>query len=336
MKKNESKNKKRQTLILIVLCLIMAGGWFGTSPNIAAAAEEYPNKPLNYAIFWPPGGRSDIVARMLSHYIEKYLGTPVVVNNNVGGAGIIGHKNVREAQPDGYSLAQSGTTVMFQYTKPGINIKDYTWIANIYSAPFMIAVPANSPFKSLKELVEYGKANPKKLRHGNSGTGSTTHLGSASFGMKTGIEFNQVAYKGEGPSVIGVASGEVDVLFGPMVAIKQMVEIGKLRILGICANKRDLKQAPQVSTCKELGYDFQWDAWEAIFGPKGLQDNKAIYPKLSEAVRKAIMDPELDRKLFAIGLDVQYRSGDELMKWLRENDKEIKKIIFELGLQYKE
>jgi tripartite-type tricarboxylate transporter receptor subunit TctC len=303
-------------------------------PFPVLAAEEYPSKPLTYTIFWPPGGRSDIVARMISPYLEKYLGQPVVVNNNVGGAGVIGHKVVKEAKPDGYTLAQSGTSVMFQYTKPGISLWDYTWLANIYSAPFMIAVPANSQFKSLKELVDFGKANPKKLKHGNSGTGSTTHLGSAAFGMRFGCEFNQIAYKGEGPSVIGIASGEVDVSFGPMAAFKQMVEAGKLKILANCAPGRS-KQFPQIPIAKELGYDFSWDAWEAIFGPKGLPENKAVYPKLSQAVKKAILDPEFVQKLLAIGLDVQYTAPEELEKWLRENDKEIKKVIFELGLQHK-
>jgi tripartite-type tricarboxylate transporter receptor subunit TctC len=224
--------KRRTNAWAVWMQLVVMAGFsvIGVMVSTAGAAEEYPRKPLTYTIFWPPGGRSDIVARMISPFIEKHLGTPVVVNNNVGGAGVIGHKEVREAKPDGYVLAQSGTTVMFQYTKPGINLSDYTWVANIYSAPFVIAVPSGSPFKSLKELVDFGKANPKKLRHGNSGTGSTTHLGSAGFAMKTGIEFTQIAYKGEGPAVIGIASAEVDVAFGPMVAFKQMIEAGKLRI----------------------------------------------------------------------------------------------------------
>jgi len=270
----------------IVICLMFSLGliglWIGLNIPQTMAAEEYPNKPLTYTIFWPPGGRSDIVARMISPYLEKYLGTPVVVNNNVGGAG----------------------------------------------------VPYNSPFKSLKELVDFGKANPKKLKHGNSGTGSTTHLGSAAFGMKFGCEFTQIAYKGEGPAVIGIASGEIDLSFGPMAAFKQMVEAGKLRILANCAPKRS-KQHSQIATTRELGFDFAWDAWEAIFGPKGLPENKTVYPKLSEAVKKAILDPELDQKLLAIGLDVQYKPTDELEKWLKEDDKEIKKITFDLGLQNK-
>ena len=328
--------KRRTNAWAVWMQLVVMAGFsvIGVMVSTAMAAEEYPRKPLTYTIFWPPGGRSDIVARMISPFIEKHLGTPVVVNNNVGGAGVIGHKEVREAKPDGYVLAQSGTTVMFQYTKPGINLSDYTWVANIYSAPFVIAVPSGSPFKSLKELVDFGKANPKKLRHGNSGTGSTTHLGSAGFAMKTGIELTQIAYKGEGPAVIGIASAEVDVAFGPMVAFKQMIEAGKLRTLAICAPNRS-KQHPDLPTCKELGYDFNWDAWEAIFGPKALPENGAVWPKLSEAIKKAILDPEFGQKLVSIGLEVQYRAGEELAKWLKENDQETKKIIFDLGLEYK-
>jgi len=315
---------------------VLGGFLLGAVSNLPAAAQaaEYPSKPVTYTVFWPPGGRSDIVARMVSPYLEKYLGTPVVVTNQVGGAGVIGHKIVREAEPDGYTLAQSGTTVMFQYTKPGISLWDYTWIANIYSAPFMVAVPEKSPYRTLRDLVQFAKENPNKLRHGNTGTGSTTHLASAAFGTKFGCAFTQIAYKGEGPAVIGISSAEVDLAFGPMVAFRQMVEAGKLRILAVCAPKRS-EQYPAIPTAQELGYEFYWDAWEAIFGPKKLGENQNVYGKLSEAVRKTILDPELGRKLLSIGLTVQYRSGAELEGWLKENDKEIKKVIFDLGLQYK-
>ncbi len=320
--------------VYLVSLLVVASLWIGLTAAPGLTADAYPSKPLSYTVFFPPGGRSDIVARMLSPYIEKYLGTPVMVVNNVGGVGVIGHKAVREAKPDGYTVAQSGTTVMFQYTKPGINIWDYTWIANVYSAPFMIAVPTNSSFKTLKELVDYGKANPKKLKHGNTGTGNTTHLGSAAFASKFGCEFTQIAYKGEGPSVVGLAAGEVDVAFSPMVAFNQMFEAGKLRILATCSPQRS-KDHPQIPTAKELGYDFSWDAWEAIFGPKGLKENKPVYQKLSEAIRKAILDPDLGHKVLNIGLSVNYKPGDELEKWLREDDKRVKKVIYDLGLEYK-
>ena len=324
----------KKNLSYLVPLLAVTSLWIVLTTTPGLAAEDYPSKPLSYTVFFPPGGRSDIVGRMLSPYIEKYLGTPVMVVNNVGGVGVIGHKAVREAKPDGYTVAQSGTTVMFQYTKPGISLWDYTFIANVYSAPFMIAVPTNSPYKTFKELIDYGKANPKRLKHGNTGTGNTTHFGSEAFASKFGCAFTQIAYKGEAGSVVGLASGEVDLAFSPMVAFNQMFEAGKLRILAICSPQRS-KQHPQIPTAKELGYDFSWEAWEAIFGPKGLQENKPVYQKLFDAIRKAILDPDLGHKLLNIGLAVNYKPTDELEKWLREDDKRVKKIIYELGLEYK-
>ena len=124
-------------------------------------------------------------------------------------------------------------------------------------------------------------------------------------------------------------------VFAQMEKLQQeMLEAGKLRILAICAPQRS-KEHPQIPTAKELGYDFSWDAWEAIFGPKGLKENKAVYQKLSEAIRKTIQDPDLGHKLLNIGLAVNYKPGDELEKWLREDDKRVKKTIYELGLEYK-
>jgi tripartite-type tricarboxylate transporter receptor subunit TctC len=324
--------KNRRFLGGIILFLLGAGILGEALP---AFADDYPSKPLTYTIFFPPGGRSDIVARMLAPTIEKYLKTPVIVTNNTGGVGVIGHKAVKEAKNDGYTVAQSGTTIMFQYTKPGIKYTDYAFLANLYSTPFVVAVPGTSPYKSLKELIDYGKANPKKLRHGNTGTGSTTHLGSSAFSMRLmGNEFTQIAYKGEGPATIGIAAGEVEVSLGPMVAYRQMFEANKIRVLAVLDDRR-LKQFPQFQTAKELGYPFSWGAWEAIFAPKSIEENKPVYAKLTEALSKALQDPELDQKMSTQGLEMHYKSPAEMKSWLAENDKEIKKIIFDLGLQYK-
>ncbi len=325
------QTKRRVTFSLAVFILLL-GLFADWAP--ALAADEYPSKPLTYTLFYVPGGRSDIVARMMAPYLEKNLGTPVIVTNNAGGAGVIGHKAVKEAKPDGYTVAQSGTTVMFQYTKGGIKLSDYTWIANVYSTPFVIAVPSTSPFKNLKELIDYARANPKKLRHGNTGTGSTTHLGSEALEMQLKAPFTQIAYKGEGPVMVGLASAEIDVSVGVYAAYRQMVDAGKIRVLAICAPERS-KQLSQIPTCKEQGYDFSWGAWEAIFGPRGLDENKAVWPKLTEAIRKTIQDPEFSQKMLSIGLNVQYKPSPEITKWVVENDKEIKKIVYDLGLQAK-
>jgi tripartite-type tricarboxylate transporter receptor subunit TctC len=299
-----------------------------------AISAEYPTKPIELVIPWPAGGRTDIGTRMIAPFLEKYLGTPVVVINKVGGGGIIGMIYIRDAKPDGYTICSGGQALSyFQYQKPeGLSLWDYTWIARTYWTPMVVSVNTKSPFKNLKELMEYAKANPGKLRHGNTGTGSTTHLASEKFSKKFKIKFTQVPYKGEGDTVKGIGTGEVDLAFGLYVAFRPLVEDGQLRILGVIDEKRD-PHYPQIPTFREQGFDYIEPAWEAIHAPKGLPKN--VYDKLSEGCKKALTDPELIEKFAKIGLNISYQPGPEFTEWLKSWDKEVKDIIFELGLQFK-
>lgn len=320
---------------MVSLLLVLGGFLLGWNEGNAIAADVYPSKPIAYTVFHPPGGKIDLTARLVAPYLQKYIGGPVVVTNTAGGAEVIGHKIVRESAPDGYTLGFSGGTIVAQYTKPGISLKDYTWIARVYGTPYVIAIAAALPFKSLRELVDFAKANPKKLKHASMGVGVTNHLASASFEIDAGIEYTQVVYKGEGPAVVGLASGEVDLLFGTIAAAIQMIEAGKVRILAVCGPKRMEGAFAQIPTCKEAGYDFNWDTSGIMFGPKGLQENRAVFTKISEAARRAILDPELGQRMRSVGFDIDYSAGDDLMKWMNTIDQKTKKIVYELGLQHK-
>jgi len=317
--------------ILFFLLLVIFVMW---PCSEVALSAEYPTKPIELVIPWPAGGRTDIGTRMIAPFLEKYLGTPVVVINKVGGGGIIGMIYIRDARPDGYTICSGGQALSyFQYQKPeGLSLWDYTWIARTYWTPMVVAVNTKSPFKNLKELMEYSKANPGKLRHGNTGTGSTTHLASEKFSKKFKIKFTQVPYKGEGDTVKGIGTGEVDLAFGLYVAFRPLIEDGQLRILGVIDEKRD-PHYPQIPTFREQGFDYIEPAWEAIHGPKGLPKN--VYDKLSEGCKKALTDPELIEKFAKIGLNISYQTGPEFTEWLKSWDKEVKDIIFELGLQFK-
>lgn len=129
-----------------------------------------------------------------------------MVVNKVGGGGLVGFAYLRDAKPDGYTLSYGGQGVgMYQYTKPpGVSLWHYTWIAQIYWTPMVLVVNTKSPFNTLKDLVEYARTNPRKLRHGNTGTGSSTHIASEGFAKKWGIKFTQVPYQGEGDTVKGI------------------------------------------------------------------------------------------------------------------------------------
>jgi len=299
-----------------------------------ALSAGYPSKPVELVIPWPAGGRSDISTRLMAPFLEKNLGVPVVVINKVGGGGILGMAHVRDAKPDGYTLSSGGMAMAnFQYQKPGnLSLWDYTWIARVYWTPQVLAVNVKSPFKDLKGLVDFAKANPGKLRHGNTATGSTTHMCSEDYAKKFGLKFTQVPYKGEGDTVKGIGSGEVDFAFGLMLVFRPLLEDGKLRILGVADEKRN-PLFPQVPTFREQGYDFSAPTWEALHAPKGLPPD--VYQKISEAARKSLTDPDLIGKFGKIGMNISHQAGSEFTEWLKTYDKEIKDLTMELGLQYK-
>ena len=297
-------------------------------------SADYPTKPIELVIPWPAGGRTDIGTRIIAPYLEKYIGTPVVVINKVGGGGIIGMNYIRDAKPDGYTICSGGQALSyFQYQKAeSPSLWDYTWIARTYWTPMVVAVNVKSPFHTIKDLVEFARANPGKLRHGNTATGSTTHIASEKFSKEFKIKFTQVPYKGEGDSVKGIGTGEVDLAFGLYVAFRPLVEGGQLRILGVAAEKRD-PLYPQIPSFQEQGYEHVEPTWEAIHTPKNLPKN--VYDKLFEACRRAITDPEAIEKFGKIGLSMSYQPGPEFTEWLKGWDKEVKEMIYELGLQIK-
>lgn len=300
-----------------------------------AYAQDYPNKVVQFMIPWPPGGRTDTIVRMVAPYLEKELGVPVVVENKVGGGGLVGMAALRDAKPDGYTISSGGiamTSIQYQ-KKTDIKLADFTWIARIYWTPQVLAVPTNSPFKTVKELVEFAKANPGKLKHGNTGTGSSTHLASEDMAKKLGVKITQIPYRGEGPMVIGLAAGEADFAFGLMPPFRPFLEDKRIRVLAVADNVRN-ELYPEIPTLKELGYDIVIPAFEALHGPLGLPE--PVLKRLSEAAKKTLTNPELKKKLGEIGLNLAYQSAEDFVPWLQNYDKQTKALMDELGLTVKD
>ena len=245
--------------IVGLVCLIAMG--FG-SPG--AFAQNFPSKPVEMSIPWPPGGRTDIMVRLLAPYLEKELGQPVPVVNRVGGGGVTGMVAFKNARPDGYTISSGGISLSsMQYQKKiGVGLWDFNWYARAYSTPMVLAVPGTSPFKTAKDFVDFAKANPGKLKHGSTGVGSSTHLASEAMANKLGIKIAQVPYRGEGPAAIALAGGEADFSLGLMVAFRTFTEDGKMRILGVASDERD-ENVRDIPTMKEQGYDFTYQAFEA-------------------------------------------------------------------------
>ena len=296
-----------------------------------ALAQDFPTKPVEITIPWPPGGRTDIMVRLLAPYLEKELGQPVPVVNRVGGGGVTGMTAFKNSKPDGYMISSGGIALSsMQYQKKmGVSLWDFTWYARAYSTPMVLAVPGDSPFKTAKELVDYAKANPGKVKHGNTGVGSSTHLASEAMAKKLGFKTVQVPYRGEGPAVIGLAGKEADFSLGLMVAFRPFVEDKKLRILGVAADARD-ENISTIPTLKEQGIDFNYQAFEALHVPNGVP--QPILTKLSAAAQKALTNAELKKKFADIGLTASYQDGATFTAWLKEWDAQVLTQMKELGL----
>ena len=309
-----------------LVCLVAAG--FG-SPD--AFAQDFPNKPVEISIPWPPGGRTDIMVRLLAPYLEKELGQPVPVVNRVGGGGVTGMVAFKNARPDGYTISSGGISLSsMQYQKKiGVGLWDFNWYARAYSTPMVLAVPGTSPFKTAKDFVDFAKANPGKLKHGSTGVGSSTHLASEAMANKLGIKIAQVPYRGEGPAAIALAGGEADFSLGLMVAFRTFTEDGKMRILGIASDERD-ENVRNIPTMKEQGYDFTYQAFEALHVPNGVPE--PVVAKLSVAAKNALTNPELKKKFADIGLTIAYQDGPTFTKWFKEWDAQVLTQMKELGL----
>jgi tripartite-type tricarboxylate transporter receptor subunit TctC len=296
-----------------------------------AVAQEFPTKPVEMTIPWPPGGRTDIMVRLLAPYLEKELGQPVPVVNRVGGAGVTGMTAFKNSRPDGYTISSGGIALSsMQYQKKiDVSLWDFTWFARAYSTPMVLAVPGDSPFKTAKEFLDYAKANPGKLKHGNTGVGSSTHLASEAMAKKLGFKTVQVPYRGEGPAVVGLAGKEADFSLGLMVAFRPFVEDNKLRILGVAADVRD-ENISKIPTLKEQGVDFVYQAFEGLHVPNGVPE--PVLTKLSTAAKNALNNPELKKKFADIGLTASHQDGPTFTKWLKEWDAQVLTQMKELGL----
>jgi len=315
------------------LCAALA--FAGLLAAAGAQSQEYPSKSIEMVVAFPPGGRSDLLVRLLSPYLEKDLGQPIIVSNKVGGGGLVAFNYMKNAKPDGYILSTGGIglSAMQYQRKTDLTLWDFTYVARIYSLPMILAVPANSQFKTLKQLVDFARANPGKLRHGNSGPGGSTHIASAAMAKKLGLVLAQVPYKGEGPSVVGLAGAETDFSLGIMVAFRPFVEGGKLRLLGVADVQRD-PSASGVPTFKEQGFDFQHAAFESLYMPKGAPP--AVVDRLSRSLRDVLSNPEVKQKFETAGLAPGYQDGPTFVTFLHQWDLEMKTLITELGLLAKD
>lgn len=319
---------RRMASMLLALALgVTALAGCGTP----AAREKFPTKPITIIVPWKAGGGTDMIARALAKEAEKALGQPVNVTNVTGGGGAVGHGEGVKAAPDGYTLTLATfelVTLAIQGQIP-FSYKDFTMIMRLNTDPATITVRTDSEWKTLKDYIDYAKANPMKIRNANSGPGGAWHLAAVLLEQKTGAKLTHVPYDGAAPGLVALLGKEVDSSSASPAEVRQHVKAGNLRILAISSEKRD-PLFPDVPTFKEAGVDMVYSIWRGLAAPKGVPEDRVKI--LHDAFKKAYDSPEFQKFAKETGLGLAYLPGDEFVKYLEAQTQELTGVMQSLGL----
>ena len=269
-----------------------------------AARAEFPERAVTLLVSFPPGGLTDIPARILAPEMQQRLGQPVVVENRAGASGITGGSYVVRSPPDGYTLLVSALSEVqnFYYLNVPYNaLTDLIPVGKIADGPpLVLIVSANSPFKSVSELVAFGKANPGKANFATSGVATTPAIAVSQLNSLAGTKFQEVPYKGTGPATTAVVAGDVQASFVFYPSAKGLIDGGQLRVLAVTSVQR-MKVLPNVPTMEELGFKgFHHTAFVGLSAPKGTPS--AVIAKLNKALNESLKSAAVRDRLELLGM----------------------------------
>jgi tripartite-type tricarboxylate transporter receptor subunit TctC len=298
---------------------------------VLSPAQSYPTKPISILVGFAPGGTMDVSTRVLAGKAEKSLGQPFIITNNGGGGGSVALGIVGKEKADGYSLAGCTSTGLIripQFRTVPYKLEDFVPIMHFGAPQTKVMVRSDSPFKTFKDLVEYGKKNPGKVTYSSTGVGSPMHLAMEYVGKQEGIQWTHVPYPGSAPALTALLGGHVTAQSGSTEWIPQ-IKAGAVRLLGTHGEKR-MKLFPEVPTFRELGYDFINETVFMVAAPKGTP--LAIVKKLEEAFHKAMDDPEFIQTMEKMEIEITYRTSEDTKKYLEEAYARLGKMITELKI----
>lgn len=301
----------------------------------AIAQQAYPSRPVSVVVPYSPGGTTDIIARLTAQYIGASMNKTFVVENKAGGSGTIAMGLVAKAAPDGYTLLSNEmtqTVVPALFPKlPFDPVKDLTTISIIAEAPYVLVINAKVPATNLSELVSYAKANPGKLNFASGGSGSGPHIAGELLKSVAGINMTHIAYKGSGPAVQDLLSGQVDVLITAAPTVAQHMGSGRIRALAV-AHKQRITLLPNVPTSAEAGFPgFTIANWFGLAAPRGTPP--AIVNQLHGEVLKMLAKPDFREKLIAAGAEAVGMGPADAAKHVEAEAKRWSELIANAGIK---
>jgi tripartite-type tricarboxylate transporter receptor subunit TctC len=299
----------------------------------AAATAAFPDKPIRFVVTFPPGGSTDVVARIIARPVSEALGQPVVVENRPGAGGTIGTEAVAKAAPDGYTIgvfAGSHSTSAALFRKLRFDpLADFAPIGQVVSLPFFLLVSPKIEAKSIKELLELAKTQP--ISYGSGGNGNTMHLAGELMSKISGVKLQHVPYKGGGPAVVDLLGGQISMLIAPVDIAYKNIQSGKLRALGV-AGKTRFALTPSIPTMAESGLPgYEVTSWVGVMAPA--RTPRDIVMRLSAEIRKAIASKEVNAQLMTLGAEPVDSNPEQFAAFLKEDIGKWKRIVQDAGLQ---
>lgn len=314
-----------QRLLLGFICLF----------SIAAAAQTFPSRPVKLVVTYPPGGSSDLMARIMGQKLSVVWGQPVVIESKPGAAGSIGMEYTARQPADGYTFVVGNlgpASVNPLITKVPYNMdKDFIPVALTATGPNILVVPANSPYKTLGDLLTAARTNPGTINFGTSGAGSMAHLGGELIMRQASIKMIGVPYKGGGLAVNDLLAGHLHMMVSDALPVSQFIKTGKLRPLAITSAKRS-PMTPDIPTFAEAGLPgLVAENWWGVFLPAGTP--KAIVDSYHSALVKIMADPDLKERFAGLGVEAMATTQDEFRTFLAAETAKYTKLVADNGIK---
>ncbi len=301
-----------------------------------AVAQPYPNKPVRMIAPYPPGGTSDVMARIVAQKLADAFGRQVIVDNRPGAAANIGHELAAKAAPDGYTLLLTSGAAMvtnqFLYKKLNWDPQnDFAPVSLVSAAGMVLVVHPSVPAQNVAQLIALAKARPDKLTFGSGGVGTTSHVTGEVFKAATGVKMTHVPYKGGVLAVTDLVGGQIDAVFSDMVPSVPQIQSGRLRALAVTSEQRSAV-LPNVPTMPEAGLNHPFPAqWWGVLVPRGTP--VAIINRINADIVQFMKLPDLQEKFTAMGVFTRYGTPEQMTETIRQGTVQMREIVKAAGIQ---
>ncbi|MET4716868.1 tripartite-type tricarboxylate transporter receptor subunit TctC [Bradyrhizobium japonicum] len=313
---------------------LLAASPLAATPLSKALAADYPARPVKWVVGYPPGGATDILARLIGQRLSERLGQQFVIENKPGAGNNIGTESVVNAEPDGYTLQLVNPANFINaslYANLKFNfVRDIAPIASFQRVPNVMTVNKDVPAKNVAEFIEYVKANPGKVNMASSGNGTSVHLSGEMFMAMTGCKMQHVPYRGAAPAITDMLGGQVQVIFDNMPSIIQHIRSGSLRAIGVTTAERS-PQLPDVQAIAETVKDYEASALFGMGAPKNTP--KEIIAKLNNEINTLMKEPDMTKRLVELGGEPRVQTPEAFGEEIKAETEKWKKVVEFAGLK---